>query len=251
MSKDSVGEVIKELRNECSYSQKELSGMLNIAQNTLSQYETGTREPDNKILIKIADFFNVSTDYLLGRTTPESELKKLSTLKIPVLGTIHAGLPVLAEDNWEYEIELSSEIIADYALRVKGDSMSWAGIHDGDLALMRQADAASHGMIVAAGSQDMDWEATLKYYIQENGHTLLRAANPAYADIKITNHRIIGHLVKVIKDAPSLSLYRDHLVNKQLADEGWTDAITTAVGMGFDPQNLKQQLKIIEMLQKK
>lgn len=68
MKKLTTGEIIKKLRTEKGYSQQKLATMLNVAQNTVSQYENGIREPDNKILIKLSEIFDVTTDYLLGRT---------------------------------------------------------------------------------------------------------------------------------------------------------------------------------------
>jgi len=75
-------------------------------------------------------------------------------LTIPLLSTIRAGIPLLAEENWEYEVEVPADLEADFALRVTGDSMSWAGIHDGDIAILRKTDIPSHGMIVATGIED-------------------------------------------------------------------------------------------------
>ncbi|WP_069651000.1 helix-turn-helix domain-containing protein [Caloranaerobacter ferrireducens] len=63
-----LGERIKKLRKEKNITQKELAKILNIQNSTLSQYENGINEPSDEIKIKIADFFNVSIDYLLGRT---------------------------------------------------------------------------------------------------------------------------------------------------------------------------------------
>lgn len=63
-----TGEIIKKLRTEYGYSQKDLAALLNVAQNTISNWENGTREPDNKTLIKLSEIFNCTTDYLLGRT---------------------------------------------------------------------------------------------------------------------------------------------------------------------------------------
>lgn len=59
---------IKQLREKKEVSQSELASNIGIARNTLSQYETGKRQPDYKTLLKFADYFNVSVDYLLGRT---------------------------------------------------------------------------------------------------------------------------------------------------------------------------------------
>ena len=59
---------LKELRKKKNISQLRLATDLNTTQNTISRYETGEREPGIDELIKIADYFNVSVDYLLGRT---------------------------------------------------------------------------------------------------------------------------------------------------------------------------------------
>ncbi len=59
---------IKELRKSKKISQLKMALDLNTNQNTISRYETGEREPDISALIKIADYFNVSIDYLVGRT---------------------------------------------------------------------------------------------------------------------------------------------------------------------------------------
>lgn len=63
-----LGKRIKKLREEAGLSQIELSKVLNISNTTLSQYETGQRIPSDDIKIKIAEFFNTTVDYLLGRT---------------------------------------------------------------------------------------------------------------------------------------------------------------------------------------
>lgn len=65
---------LKELRIERGIQQKDLAALLGIGANTLSQYENGKREPDNNTLVQLADYFGVSTDYLLGRTdTPKKK----------------------------------------------------------------------------------------------------------------------------------------------------------------------------------
>ncbi|OZV13554.1 hypothetical protein CIW83_03130 [Tissierella sp. P1] len=63
-----IGKRIKTLRNERNLLQKDLAEQLNLSQQTISLYESEKRQPDYQILQSIADFFNVSVDYLLGRT---------------------------------------------------------------------------------------------------------------------------------------------------------------------------------------
>lgn len=175
-----------------------------------------------------------------------------TTFKVPILGRIRAGLPILASENWEGEIDLSENLSADFALRVTGDSMSWVGISDGDLALFQQSSSAQHGNIVACGVQDDEWRATLKYYIEENNTLLLRAANPNYNDMAITEkHRIIGILVGVYKDSPSISEYKKFLVNKELNDNGWSEAIEKATKYGLESKQLMQLIELFSHMVKK
>ncbi|MDE6676414.1 MAG: helix-turn-helix domain-containing protein [Clostridia bacterium] len=64
---------LKELREEYQKTQKEIAAYLNIKQNTYSQYENGKRQVPNDILLRIADYYDVSTDYLFGRTDEEGK----------------------------------------------------------------------------------------------------------------------------------------------------------------------------------
>lgn len=63
-----MNDILKQLRNEKKITQRELANLLNLSPSTIAMYETGQRKPDFETLQKIADFFDVSTDYLLGRT---------------------------------------------------------------------------------------------------------------------------------------------------------------------------------------
>lgn len=70
---------IAELRKRVGWSQVELAGKLNIAQNTMSQYENGNREPSSRIVLQLADLFGVSPNYLLGEEEPEKRMDMLLT----------------------------------------------------------------------------------------------------------------------------------------------------------------------------
>ncbi len=71
---------LKELRETIGISQSAFAREINVAQNTVSNWERGTREPDNETLAKIADFFGVTTDYLLGREPNEDKKNSLPPL---------------------------------------------------------------------------------------------------------------------------------------------------------------------------
>ncbi len=241
----SHGERISQLRDEKNITQSELAELLGVSRSTIANYEVNNREPNFDLLLRMSDYFNCSLDYLLGR----SDIRYIESNKIaeplktshpiPILGTIRAGIPILASDNFEGELDLGKEFKADFALYVHGDSMSWAGIHQGDIALLRHTEVAHNGDIVAAGQADGDWTATLKYYIKNNGSPLLRAANPDDEDIIIDDrHRIIGVVVHVIKDAPGLNAFQSMLSLKKHQEAGWDRVIETAASYGMDADSL-------------
>ncbi|WP_050184329.1 helix-turn-helix domain-containing protein [Domibacillus robiginosus] len=82
-----IGERLKKLRKEKKLTQEELGKKVNVTKVSISGYETGNRSPDSETLQKLADFFNVSIDYLLGR----SDLKNIDLLDedIRMLNVLH------------------------------------------------------------------------------------------------------------------------------------------------------------------
>lgn len=156
---NAVMERLKELRKLKNLTMKELGQIVNVAESTISLYENGKREPDYETLKKLADVLNVSTDYLLGR---DSNAPKTKAVKIPVLGTIPAGVPLEAiEEILDYE-EISEDMASHgeyFALKVKGNSML-PTIKDGDVVIVRQQDDADSGKICVVMINGFD--ATLK-----------------------------------------------------------------------------------------
>lgn len=122
---------------------------------------------------------------------------------LPVLGFIQAGTPTTHGDYYSEEsISLDQYLVPNpgftFLLRVSGDSMINAGIHEGDLVILDNKRTAKPGDIVAA-LVDNEW--TLKYFNRTNGQTYLTAANPAYRPIHPKEHMTIGGVVvKVIKE---------------------------------------------------
>lgn len=83
---------IRELRKERKMTMKQLGEIIGVAESTISLYETGKRQPDNDILQRLADFFDTSTDYLLGRTDEKSENsldKQLEGVDFALWGEVH------------------------------------------------------------------------------------------------------------------------------------------------------------------
>ncbi|MBQ2959839.1 MAG: repressor LexA [Oscillospiraceae bacterium] len=119
---------------------------------------------------------------------------------VPVLGEVACGLPILAEENIEEYVRLPASLFGRgefFILRAKGDSMTGAGIDEGDLILVRRQETADYNQIVVALVRD---EATLKRFRPRNGKIYLHAENPAYEDIVLDECVIQGVAVKIIKD---------------------------------------------------
>ncbi|MCO5149917.1 MULTISPECIES: transcriptional repressor LexA [unclassified Shinella] len=111
--------------------------------------------------------------------TPMAEVS--SSVSVPVMGRIAAGVPISAIQNNTHDITVPAEMIGNgdhYALEVKGDSMIEAGILDGDTVIIRTASSANPGEIIVALVDDE--EATLKRFRRKGASIALEAANPAY-----------------------------------------------------------------------
>jgi repressor LexA len=120
-------------------------------------------------------------------------------VKVPVLGAIAAGAPILADEQVEDELSLPLSLVGRgelFALRVKGDSMIEAAICDGDLVVVRRQPVAESGDIVAAM---IDGEATVKVLRLEGKRVDLVPRNPAYDVIPGGEAVILGRVVTVLR----------------------------------------------------
>ena len=123
--------------------------------------------------------------------------------KLPLLGQIAAGGPLLAEQNIEDEIAVPEPLgrDADFLLRVKGDSMIEAGILDGDTVVVRRQQDARNGEIVVAlaGDDESADEATVKTFFREHGRVRLQPENAALEPIYAAHVQILGKVVGVFR----------------------------------------------------
>lgn len=110
-------------------------------------------------------------------TLPENIFPMPEMRKIPLIGTIACGAPILAEEHIEDIIDVPKHIPADFALRCKGDSMINARIFDGDIVYIRQQNTVDNGEIAAVL---IDGEATLKRVRIFDDHIVLEPENPMY-----------------------------------------------------------------------
>lgn len=185
-------ERLRHLRNEESWSQQYLAKLLEISKSSINMYERGEREPGLETLEAIADIFNVDMDYLLGKsdirnkqgwtesfwgTIPQNIVPLQEMQKVPLIGQIACGSPILAEENIADYVDLPNHIRADFALTCKGDSMINAGIRDGDVVYIRKQEQVDNGQIAAVRVGEE--EATLKRFYFDGQTVTLVAENSA------------------------------------------------------------------------
>lgn len=195
--------ILKELRSSKGLTQSELAQQLRISRSTIGMYESGSREPDFETLELIADYFNVDTDYLLGRTnkttyipTPKNPYHKDVTIN--VLGRVAAGIPIDAITDIVDTEEISEEMAKTgefFGLKIKGDSMT-PTICNGDIVIVRQQDDAETGDIVIATINGD--EATCKRLRKYQGGIELISINPGFKPFEFTNKEILEKPVRII-----------------------------------------------------
>lgn len=119
--------------------------------------------------------------------------------KVPLIGTVTAGMPIFAVENYEGYYGLPSDEYKDenlFMLTVSGDSMINAGIFDGDKIIVRQQPVAENGEIVVALIDD---GATVKRFFKRKDTIVLRPENPRYRDIVSDNVAILGKVIGLIR----------------------------------------------------
>ncbi len=206
------GERLRQLRQTRRLFQKELAEALGTSRNTVASWEAGHRTPEMAAAQRLADYFGVSLDYLVGRGEPGAAAESLTgyfppgvlpvgeMARVPVVGAIRAGEPILAAQHLEGYVSVPAEDVHGgeyFFLRVKGDSMIGARIHEGDLVLVRRQPEVENGDIAVVLVDDDT--ATLKRVYRTNGQWLLQPENPTMRPIVVPRRdvKIIGKVVRV------------------------------------------------------
>ena len=205
--KTKFGNIIKSLREQHNLSQEELGNIVNVSDKTVSSWEINRTEPKMGIVQQLADYFGVTTDYLIKGNFENDDfdnIYKIDKIKLPFLGSVACGEPIYADEDRESYIMVGTDIHADFCLQCKGDSMINARIHDGDIVFVRKQDIVNNGEIAVVIIDD---EATLKrfYYYKEQNMVILRPENNKYQDIVLTGEelekvRVIGKAVAFQSD---------------------------------------------------
>ena len=122
------------------------------------------------------------------------------SIRVPLVGTVTAGQPILAVEEIEGYIPFRSRSLHSkdlFALRVRGESMINAGILDGDIVIIRRTPAAENGDIVVALVED---EATVKRFYKEAGHYRLQPENDTMEPIIVDSVSILGRVISLVRE---------------------------------------------------
>ncbi len=207
-----LGDLIREYREKQNISQRQFADRCGLSNGYISIIEKGVNPntgrpvtPTLPQLSKIAKGLNLSVMEMfeivedmpvdigiIPNIIPLPEMRK-----IPLIGTIACGAPILAEEHIEDYIDIPKHINADFALTCKGDSMINARIFDGDTVYIRQQDTVENGEIAAVL---IDGEATLKKVKFHPDRIILEPENPMHDPLvfrneEMNNIRILGKAV--------------------------------------------------------
>ncbi len=181
-----TGQRMKARRKELGLSAETVAEKLDISPATVYRYEKGDIDKiPGDILQPLASILHTTPAYLMGweeapaagPAIPSGFIPVPEMEKVPLVGAIACGQPILAEENVEEMVDAPAGRGVDFCLICKGDSMIDAGIHDGDIVYIRQQPDVENGEIAAVriGS-----EATLKRVYKSAAGVMLAPANAAY-----------------------------------------------------------------------
>ena len=208
-----LGELIQEYRTAHDLSQRQFADICGLSNGYISMLEKGLNPKTNKpisptipqlkklatgMAMTMAELFEQVDDMPVDLLSTANIIPFPEMRKVPLIGAIACGAPILADDHIEDYVDIPAHISADFALTCKGDSMINARIFDGDIVYIRQQDTVESGEIAAVLNDD--GEATLKRVRIYSDHIVLEPENPMYPpksfwNEEMNNIRILGKAV--------------------------------------------------------
>ena len=207
---------LKQLRKSHGITQDELGEILGVQKAAICKYETGRVPLPHDAIVKLCDYFQVTADYLLNIETPEqpalvtplfkqrsSASSKLlpigETVGVPLIGRVHAGLPILADENIaEYIAVPANDVVSGeyFYMEVEGDCMVGEFIPEGALVLVRLQPRVENGQIAVVRVED---EVLLRKVKYMNSALMLIPANTKYEPMIVPAElaEVVGRVVEV------------------------------------------------------
>lgn len=183
-------------------SRTDICTALGFRYSTFTDWVNGNKYPRIDKIEMLANYFGIEKSDLIEEklqpaSLPSNVIPMPAMRKLPLIGTIACGEPILAQENVEGEVSVPEHVHADFALRCKGDSMINARIFDGDVVYIRQQPTVENGEIAAVLIGD---EATLKRVRLYEDHISLEPENPQYRPLvfwenEMNSVRILGKAV--------------------------------------------------------
>lgn len=201
MSELTIGQKIKVLREKNGLTLEQVGSAVGVGKSTVRKWETGIIANMRRDKIAaLARVLHTTPAYLMGwEENQVTNLYKIETRRFPLLGSIACGVPIFADEEQELYVEAGTDLDADFCLRARGDSMTGARIHDGDVVFIRKQSDVDNGEIAAVLIGD---EATLKrvFYYPDKQKLVLSAENAKYEPLvyigeELEQIRIIGKAV--------------------------------------------------------
>ena len=185
-------ERLKACMEEMDIKPSELSKLTGIDKSSISRYLKGDYVPKQLKVTILADALHVDPGWLFTGVKQEkvpnyANLKNVVPLelkKVPLLGTIAAGKPILCDEHIELLLPCDADLNADFALRVHGDSMIDVSYFDGDIVFIHQQPVVEDGQIAAVRIDD---SATLKRFYKIPGGCMLLPENTKYKAMTFTS----------------------------------------------------------------
>ena len=198
----SLSKILRQRRKELGLTLAQIADMMDVAEATVQRWESGNiKSIRHEKIGKLAEILQVPPASLMGWDTASFAGSNIIPLpemrRIPLIGTIACGAPILAEEHIEDYVKIPKHIKADFALTCKGDSMINARIYDGDIVYIRRQETVENGEIAAVL---IDNEATLKRVKIYDDHISLEPENPLYRPLvywneEMANVKILGKAV--------------------------------------------------------
>lgn len=195
-----LGKRLKALRKEKHITQADLAEAMGVTQQAVGKWETDRSAPDPEMVRRLAEFFETTTDDVLGFAAPvhvtpsfvKTQRPIYAEHPIPVIGTVRAGYGAMAfEEDYGTEYARVKDPENYFYLLVQGNSMA-PRIQDGDLALVRKQTTLENGDlgVVVYGA---DGEGTLKKFVKQGNTVVLQPFNPAY-QAQVVSGEDLDHL---------------------------------------------------------
>ena len=203
---DTLGGRLRTVMQERGLNYEALGKLLDMKPQTLNRYVLGQREPKAGTVMDMATALGVDERWLQGYDVPAVRDAVPGEKMLPILGTIRAGSPEIAQEDIEGFLPADvPDPGSCFYLRIRGDSMINAGIAPNDLVLIRRQSEAENGQIVAC---IVDGEAaTLKRFRRQGSFVMLQPENPAYEpriltqdDFILGNAVIVGVALRLVRD---------------------------------------------------